>query len=341
MYNLYPPFLIVPEETDFSDVWESFCCKLLQLKEHSDSIVRLGAPEGGIDLYDATRSIAYQCKSVESGKRGDFKVNQAISSIRAAIATRHERPWKQYVVCTNVDITGAAYDKLRSFLPDVDIRPRSYWINACESFPSAVQRNFRRLITIPPDRLVSATVDVVGTDILGTDVSDHIRSKLSESPYDIFLYSNMHEKLYRLRVSPSLTIQDLDTYLRCFFQLPDSHTLRDLNATCVLHHEVIFDGEPQSDSSQSLRNAGIKENAIVMFRTHVTFWNEREPESDFTTEKPSTRFSAGVLLCVDLPSPEQLSGERLVRAQERVKEAVADIFRRCDVSLQSELDRDE
>ena len=340
MYNLYPPFLIVPEETDFSDAWESFCCKLLQLKERTDSIVRLGAPEGGIDLYDAKRSIAYQCKSVESGKRGDFNVNQAISSIQAAIAKRHERPWKQYVVCTNVDVTGSAFDRLRGFLPDVDIRPRSYWTNACESFPLAVQRNFRRLITIPPDRLVSATVDMVGTHILETSVSEHIRSKLSESPYDIFLYSNMHEKLYRLRVSPSLTIQDLDTFFRGLFRLPSSHTLRDLNATCVLNHEVIFDGKPQSDPSRSLKEAGINENAIVMFRTQVTFWNKQEA-SDFSTGKPSAGFSADILYHLTLPSPVRLSGERLVDARKRIVEVVADIFMRCDVSLQSEVDRDD
>jgi hypothetical protein len=336
MYNLYPPFLIVPEETDFADVWESFCCKLLQLKEHTDSIVRLGAPEGGIDLYDAKRSIAYQCKGVESGKRGDFNVNHAISSIQAALAKRREREWKKYVVCTNVDITGPAFDKLRRLLSEVDIRPRSYWINACERFPDAVQRNFRLLLTIPRERLVAAQERVLGTThIFGTNVSEQLRHKLSECPYDIFLYSNKHETLYRLQVSASITIQDLDLFFRGIFQLPSSYTLRDLSATCVLTHEVIFEGEPQTDSSRSLKEAGITENSIVMFRTHLTYWNQQEPPASFRTPERSSGFSAVIFHSRSAPLPVRLSGERLQIAQGRVADAIANDFKRSDASLKS------
>lgn len=90
LYKLYPPFLVVPEEQDFSDAWESFCFKILSLEKSKNNLHRRNPPEQGVDLYDTTDKIAYQCKSVESGKSGDFNVTQAVNSLKSALAIKDE-----------------------------------------------------------------------------------------------------------------------------------------------------------------------------------------------------------------------------------------------------------
>src|SRR5882724_11915453 len=168
-YYLYPPFFVVPEESNFADAWEAFCCKLLNLKEGTDSIYRRHPPEQGVDLYNPTKQIAYQCKSVESGKSGDFNVNKALSSIESARAAKTALAWDHYVLCTNVDISGTAEQKIRATLPDILIRPKSYWQSLCEEFETYVEKNFRRLLSIPPKR----TLDTI-TRVFNTSYSDEL-----------------------------------------------------------------------------------------------------------------------------------------------------------------------
>src|SRR5260370_164353 len=116
IYILHPPIFVVPEETSFADAWEAFCCKTLNVREQTDEIYRRHHPEQGIDLYFPTKQIAYQCKSVESGKSSDFNVARALESVRVAKQVQPELGWKEYAICTNVDITGSSEKRLRAEL---------------------------------------------------------------------------------------------------------------------------------------------------------------------------------------------------------------------------------
>ncbi len=121
VYRLTPPFLHLPEQTDFSKAWEGFCCKVLNLKFKTDEIYVRNPPEQGVDLFYPTQKIAYQCKSVESGKSGDFNSTHAISSYNAAQQHQQAIGWVEYALCTNVDITGTAEATLRSAIPNLTI----------------------------------------------------------------------------------------------------------------------------------------------------------------------------------------------------------------------------
>ncbi|MFW9998410.1 MAG: hypothetical protein ACFFD4_40615, partial [Candidatus Odinarchaeota archaeon] len=147
IYKLYPPFLDVPEEHDFAGAWESFCCKMLNLTHDTSSIIRRKHPDQAVDLYDQEKEFAYQCKSVESGKSSDFRVDKSLDSIRKAKEARRDGtvPWKKYYLCTNVALSGKADTKLRKELPEIKILPESYWQQQCEKHSDYVRRFFRVL----------------------------------------------------------------------------------------------------------------------------------------------------------------------------------------------------
>ncbi|WP_455819594.1 hypothetical protein [Clostridium butyricum] len=47
IYNLYPPFVYIPEESNFSDVWEVFYLKLLKIDLNTNNIERRKPPKQG------------------------------------------------------------------------------------------------------------------------------------------------------------------------------------------------------------------------------------------------------------------------------------------------------
>lgn len=180
-YRLHPPFLYVPEEATFSTAWESFCCKLLNISNATDSIYIRNPPEQGVDLFFPEKGIAYQCKSVESGKSGDFNVTKAVSSWRSALKVQDSLGWKNYTICTNVSISGSAEETLKKEIPGVTILPSSYWINLCEKHSAIVERNFRRLVDIPTNRVLES-IRKQFTAIYSSDLAQ----KMKKTPYKYF-----------------------------------------------------------------------------------------------------------------------------------------------------------
>jgi hypothetical protein len=267
-YYLYPPFFIVPEESDFADAWESFCCKLLNVKEKTDEIYRRNPPEQGIDLFYPSKQIAYQCKSVESGRSGDFNVTNAIDSIKAAKLIQSDVGWKEYILCTNVDITGLAEKKLRNELPNIILKPKSYWQNACEEFNSLVERNFRLLLVVPYQRVINTI-----NEAFYSNYSDKLKDMLENDSYEIFLYSNRYDKIYRVTVSSEFKIEDLLHILRRFFDLPKSKTITSENITVSLNHSIVYEGKKQI-FSKSLRESGMHSGSIITYWTTLVWLDE-------------------------------------------------------------------
>jgi hypothetical protein len=316
-YHLYPPFFLVPEESDFADSWEVFCCKLLNLIQHTDEVYRRHPPEQGIDLYYSSEQIAYQCKSVESGKSGDFDVRSAIESIKSAKAVRRSLPWKDYVLCTNVDITGIAERKLRSELPEIVIRPRSYWTNLCDQFKQSVERNFRLLLTIPEARVVDTI-----NDAFATNYSQQLKGLLNASQFNIFLYSNRNDKVYRVPVAPDFKVEDLVHILRSFFQLPGPRTIESDGITVSLSHAIVFDGHKKVFSN-TLREAGITEASLVTYWTTLV-WEEEGAQFSGDTIHMITRM--GTLDKLD-------TRERAEHAMKLYEEDIHNAFVRFDQKL--------
>ena len=144
---MHPPFFAIEPQATFADAWEVFCCDILNRFEKTTQIRRRAAPEGGIDLLWRERHIAYQCKSVESGGTGDFDVTKALESLEAATKLQQDTGWRQYVICTNVELTGRQESNLRKQCADIDLRllTPSFWIPRCQEQWREVEGRFNIL----------------------------------------------------------------------------------------------------------------------------------------------------------------------------------------------------
>ena len=144
--HLYPPFFGIEPETSFADAWEVFCGDVLKRHEKTTEIRRREPPDDGVDLLWREKKVAYQCKSVESGRIGDFDVTKAVKSMKAAIAHRDKTGWKQYVICTNVELTGKQETNLRQACEEADVELRlltpSFWIPRCHEQWRHVEARF-------------------------------------------------------------------------------------------------------------------------------------------------------------------------------------------------------
>lgn len=262
LYRLTPPFLYVPEESSFPDAWEAFCCKLLKLEHATTDIFRRNPPEQGIDLFEPSRGYAYQYKSVESGKSGDFNASHALASYRSALKVQPSVGWKRYVLCTNVTLTGTAEASLKKEIPDLLILPASHWVGLCEANASAVARNFRTVIDVQP-RQVSRGAGLLDVAAIFGDEEPQAGSDC----FSVLLYSNKHDAVYRLPVRGGMLVGDLQEALEKLFELPRTFSIASENISVTLSHNIIVAGQPVS-SGKTLAEAGIGPNSIV------TYWTE-------------------------------------------------------------------
>ncbi|CAI2473973.1 hypothetical protein [Serratia plymuthica] len=270
-YRLIPPFLYVAEEQDFSKAWELFCCKLLNLSNKTTEIYVRNPPEQGVDIYDPSKKIAYQCKSIESGKSGDFNVTHVVKSIEAAKLIQAELKWERYVLCVNVAISGIAEATLKKALPDIEIFPNSHWVGLCEKNPVEVERNFRRLIEVPRARVL----DAIHNRFLD-HYSEQLKQNIEDSSFDVFLYSNRHDTAYRVPVSDNFSCQDLLGIFREFFKLPESTIISTEGIYVSLSHSVVFNGKKISRLT-SLKNAGISHGSVITYWTTI-LWKDADTQ---------------------------------------------------------------
>jgi hypothetical protein len=273
-YRLVPPFLHVPESSSFDDEWEKFCCKLLNLEHKTTEIFVRSPPEQGVDIFFQSKKIAYQCKSVESGKPGDFNVTHAVNSYKTASTHQAAIGWSQYGLCANVDLTGSAIATLRAAIPNLLILPGSHWIGLCEKHSLAVERNFRIVVDVQPRHLS-----------YGYNLGD-VREIFGDEPvqpdaetYTIFLYSNRHDTVYRLPVRAQMTIEDLVRSMRDLFRLPESATLEKDQISVSLAHSLVVGGR-QIQFGQTLSEAGINAGSSATYWTQLR-WRDLNENREF------------------------------------------------------------
>ena len=274
-YRLQPPFLYVPEHQDFSKAWEHFCCKLLNITNKTTEIYVRNPPEQGVDIYYPSLRIAYQCKSVESGKTGDFNAAKTIESIEAAKRIKDELPWEKYVLCVNVAVSGTAEAALKIALPAIEIRSSTHWTQLCEANPLEVERNFRRLVEVPRSKVLDAI-----QHRFVEQYSAELQAKIEASSFDVFLYSNRHDTTYRVPVSDDFTCKDLLGIFRQLFKLPESASIASEGINVSLTHALVFAGK-KVPLPKTLKEAGIVHGSVITYWTTIRWKDtEREFEGD-------------------------------------------------------------
>ena len=315
-YRLVPPFLHVPEESSFADEWERFCCKLLNLEYGTTEIFVRSPPEQGVDLFYPTRQIAYQCKSVESGKSGDFNATHAIASYQSALTHQASIGWVQYALCTNVDVTGTALTKLQSAIPGLIVLPASHWVGLCEKHPLAVERNFRVVVDVQP-RHVSYRDELGDVSVIFGDPPAQANAEC----YSVLLYSNRHDAIYRLPVRASMTVGELVSALCDLFRLPDQATFDNDQISVSLSHSLVVEGR-RVPFNQSLESAGIGPGAVVTYWTTIQ-WQDHKEKREFD----------GHIIHL-----QTLSAFTAPRSQHERKESALEAYKRMIANRFAELD---
>jgi len=316
-YKLYPPFLIVPEEEDFSDTWEAFCLKLLCLEKSQNDIYRRNPHEQGVDLFDSTDKIAYQCKSVESGKSGDFNVTQAISSLTSALNIKSDLGWEKYVLCTNVNVTGSAEQKLKHVYPGIIIKSKDNWQSLCEKHYDKVERNFNVLVQIPSKKLLNT----IKENFLD-HYSDKLHTLLANDTFEIFLYSNQFESVYKLQVSPDFTIEDLISIIRNFFKLPQAQEFTKDGIRISLSHSIVFNQKKQL-SSKPLREIGIIQGDVITYWTTICWKDNYEFKGNFMS-----------YTTIDMLDPIKRRNKAIKQIKEAVRKRFIEVEKTLDLDKQ-------
>ncbi|MCO1604611.1 hypothetical protein [Desulfosporosinus nitroreducens] len=301
-YLLYPPFLTVHEETDFSDIWESFCLKLLKLEYGTNEIERRRPPESGIDLFYRSGQIAYQCKSTLNDNKFNIKI--ACNSLRSALPLKNTLPWALYTICSNNNLTGNQITALQSVDPHVNTRGKDSWIELCRRFPDQVKANFRTLCDVPENRIHNDFQLLINGEL------DMIRKKLSFKPINVLIYHHGHDQIYNFVLSKTLTISDLILITRRLFNLHE--TTKDYKGEVQPKpffkiNDTRYDEEQRHDIT--LEELGIDEHSTLLFGLDIVF--------------PGGQLTRTVMHANNNSNIHQLSET----------EIVASIFRRFDASL--------
>lgn len=207
IYKLYPPFLCIPEEENFSDVWEAFCLKLLKIEFQTNNIERRKPPEQGVDLYFKEKKIAFQCKS--NLKDTKFNITNAKNSLLEAKKIQNLLPWETYYLCSNINLTGIQMEVLQQIYSNIEIKGQDYWVGLCKKNYKLVQNDFRSLIGISNERITK--------DLNIQTNFNNIDWLLNDDPINILLYSEKNYEFYELNISKNASIKDLLKILRCIF----------------------------------------------------------------------------------------------------------------------------
>lgn len=163
-YNFSAEFLRVsPPDTSFGDAWESLCFELLAAEHGGQGLLRLRAPDGGIDILRRPTKAAFQCKSDERGALGSLSAPESIKSLKSAADSQSVLGWASYTYATNANYTGSA---VKSILAEatvlgldhdkIEFLGPEHWDGLCLKHAALVNDRFDFRVTVTEAQVVEA-----------------------------------------------------------------------------------------------------------------------------------------------------------------------------------------
>lgn len=228
------PFLKYHGYESFSDIWEMFCCKVLNIDEGGGDLYIRTPPESGIDIYSDTTKKAYQCKSVLSGDDKGFNVTQAINSLHSALKVKSSLGWQEYYVCANVGVTGKQIIQLQAVYPDVKVLPSSYWKELSEKHIDKLTQHFRRLIDLPT--ATPTGINNVNFTSLINKTYPHLKGTKS-----VIFYFERRNEAFKIKINDNCTVLDFLTFIEEYLGIAPSIETVSNNATFVVDNNLVFD----------------------------------------------------------------------------------------------------
>lgn len=235
-YYLYPPFFRIEPQMSFSKAWEDFCCRLLNLEYKTTDIYIRTPPDRGVDLFWPAEGIAYQCKAVESGLTGNFQTAHVKKSLKQALDYQAQIGWRQYALCTNVDLTGPQEETLLQIYPTMKILRCGYWTELCRRFHEQIADRFQLLIPVAPMHIQQAVQDI--NQLYLRTYLPQMQEYLQEQLTPILLYSDKYKHIFEFSIPSTFTAHEIMLMLRGLFKLPSPKYMREHNMTVSLEHSL-------------------------------------------------------------------------------------------------------
>jgi len=277
-YHLYPPFFEIAPESSFDEAWEAFCADILNLSNNTREIRRRTPPDLGVDLLWPTQRVAYQCKSVLYGKAGDLPVSKIVFSIERALEKKQDVGWEKYVLCVNVDPTGAQEAKIKSALPGIEFLTPSYWLPECRRFSDAMKERFRLLV-----RVSEPTIVRVVNETFLSDYANRLMASLHETPLKLRVFSNRRKQVFHVPASRDMTVDDLLEVLMRLFRLPDSKSYSEDGCSLSLSYSLVVENKYVS-LEQRLGDLGLTDESVVTLWKTMVFSDEQGETQEIVVE---------------------------------------------------------
>lgn len=152
-----------PPDTSFGDAWESLCYALLDAELCDSSLIRLRAPDNGVDILHRSGQKAFQCKSTEMGAFGSLSADESTKSLTKAFSERGPLGWKSYAFATNASYTGSAYTSIKKVAEKLGIQDDQldflgpeHWDKLCTRHISLISDRFDYRIPVAKSRVIQA-----------------------------------------------------------------------------------------------------------------------------------------------------------------------------------------
>ena len=153
-----------PPDTSFGDAWESLCYELLAAEHGGQGLLRLRAPDGGIDILRRPTKAAFQCKSDERGALGSPSALESIKSLlKAALDSQPVLEWASYTYATNANYTGGAVKSIISEAASlgldggkIEFLGPEHWDGLCSRHAALIKDRFDFRVTVTEAQVVEA-----------------------------------------------------------------------------------------------------------------------------------------------------------------------------------------
>jgi hypothetical protein len=240
---------ILPPATNFGEAWENLCLCLLRADTSDNSIMRLGPPDRGIDIYRQSTNTAYQCKSSERGTFGTIDAQDCITSLATAISAQKSIPWVHYSVALNAPLTGAGFSKINAFAASqalsatsFTILPAEYWSGLCERHPGAIKHLFDYRFSLTEAQVIEALKKARYYDHFVQQALEQTRM----APLSLVVSNNRTPVELVIPFSGELTIEQLLDVSKSHLGLStDRVDFPDLGTSCAPSLSMTADGMRQ------------------------------------------------------------------------------------------------
>jgi len=250
-YNFSADFVkVIAPDTSFADAWETICYTLLLNESGEKNIIKLKAPEKGIDIWRPVTKSAYQCKSSEHGHNGSIDMLKVIQSLTSALLVKDTYEWRKYIICVNASITGSGYEKLLDFMKsqnltesDIEILQADAWSEMAEKHIDSIKQYLDYRLLVTEDELKHAFEKARYYDRY---IQRYI-SSISSTPVSIKLTNNRTPISIDLPFSSELTVEQLLDIARTLFNIDmGNRHYPELGTSASPSISLLYKGQAQS-----------------------------------------------------------------------------------------------